>query len=228
MKTKRKLALAAAISISFTVVGNKPTKAAVVQFIPPTDQSGQIFSTNFNDGYSEGRGFVFKALANTTINSVGILQDLTNTSLSVEIGETNKLTGNVTIVQNVLTTLSKTVTTNGLQWIDFTLSPLTFFKDNFYHIEFSFQENANQNFFYTQLDNPNFTQGNFAFINGTQGGNTDNFVIPAIRVNTIENTVTVPEPTSIIGSALALVVLGAMKLKNQQRSLLTKKMPALK
>ena len=70
--------------------------AAIVQFVPPNDPTGSVFTTNLNDGYDAGRGIVFLATSNTQIDSVGIFHDLTNINLDFEVAQVFSSTGSVT------------------------------------------------------------------------------------------------------------------------------------
>ena len=179
-------------------------QAAQFPFIPPNDPTGQVFTTNSNDGYSGGRGDVFSMQQNTTIDSVGLYHDLTNTLLSFNVAQVTSTTGQVTTGQTVLRSGSATVSTNGLQWIDFPIVPLTLLQGNNYHIEFSFPTSGNQNFFYNNGNAP-FTTGNFTLVDGTQGGNATNFVMPAERVDIV------PEPSSLILLGFAALGLFAFR-----------------
>jgi hypothetical protein len=180
--------------------------AAPIVFVPPTDPAGMVFTTNSNDLYSSGRGMAFEVAGPITIDSVGIFQNLTNVTLSYTISQTTTRVGQVDAGETILRSGSTLANTAGLQFIDFGFAPLTFLPGNFYHIEFTFNGNSNQNFFHRQgtfggningIDN--FNQAGFLFINGTAIGNTDNFVIPSIRVNAID---AVPEPASMLAWGL--------------------------
>ncbi|MCP3963020.1 MAG: DUF11 domain-containing protein [bacterium] len=171
-------------STTYTItVENAAGSAPSTAFVPPNDPTGMVFSTGSNNGYVGGRGVVFEALSTTTVSSVGLFHDLTGVNLSFEVAEVTSLVGLVTSGQTVLRSGSTLVTTSGLEFIDVAIVPLTLTVGSFYHIEFSHVGPANQNFFY---DNSNvaFDQGDFASIEGSQGGNTSNFVMPAIRVGT--------------------------------------------
>src|SRR6185295_3987058 len=66
-----------------------------------------------------------------------------------EVAQVNSVSGQVTTGQTILRSGSTFIaTTNGLEWIDIAIAPLTLLQGNSYHIEFSFSEPANQNFFY--------------------------------------------------------------------------------
>jgi len=178
---------------------------SLTEFVPPNDPIGEVFSTNTNDGYSLGHGIVFEMLSDKSINSAGIYHDLTDVDMFFEIAETITTSGDVTPGQTVLRSGSQTVTTSGLQWIDFSFAPLALEMGKSYQIEFTFSGSGNQNFFYNN-ENVTFTQDEFDMIDGTQAGNTGNFVMPAIRVM-------VPEPSAFILTTLGLFGMGRCRRK---------------
>jgi hypothetical protein len=184
-------------------------------FPPPTDPTGLVYTSNTNDAYSSGRGMVFEALASMTITSVGIYQDLTGIGLNFNVAEVLVLDGDVRTGQTILRSGSRTVTTSGLEFVDFGFSPLTLSSGGYYHIEFAFDGNSNQNFFYSNL-NPvpgpdvRFTVGNFGSLDGTQDGSTDNYVMPAVHVEVAGAGV--PEP-----SCAWLVAAGLLALAGTRR-----------
>ncbi len=165
-------------------------EAAVVEFVPPNDTTGSVYSTGTNSAWSIGRGVVFQATANQTIDSIGLYHDLTGISLSYKLSQTTSASDNIVAGESILASGSTTVTTNGLEWIDFSLPDTDLVAGNYYHIEFSFSGNGNQNFFYDN-DNVTFSQGDFDVIDGSSGGNTSNSVMPAIRLNSSEAAETV-------------------------------------
>ena len=182
-----------------------PPVDAQTAFIPPNDTNGHVFSNNSNDGYNAGRGIVFNTTANTTLSSVGIFQDLTNVVLNYDVAQVTTTNGQVDTGEIILRSGSRTVTTSGLQFIDFSFANLLLAAGKNYQIEFTFNGASNQNFFYNN-DNKPWTQGSFALLDGTQAGDATNFVVPAIRVSA-EGTSVTPE-----GSSLAMLVLGGLPL----------------
>ena len=146
---------------------------ALIEFQPP-GVNGSIFSTNSNDGYQSGRGILFMVDAPTTINSVGVFQNLTNIPLSFSLEVFNGAS---------LSTGGSTVTTSGLQWIDYNIAPVTLTSGIWYHLEFGFTGLSNQNFFYDN-GNISWSQSGFTKLDGTQANSPDNFVVAAFRVNT--------------------------------------------
>ncbi len=176
-----------------------------IAFVPPNDPTGAVTSTDSNDAYLLGRGVVFEMVGNQFVEGVGIYHDLTDVELSYELAETLVVSGNVTAGQTVLASGSQTVTTNGLEWIDFSFDGLSLVNGRSYHIEFTHSANGNQNFFYDNQNVP-FTEGNFASLDGTQFGNTQNFSMPAVRV-------IIPEPSTLVFAALGMFVIGCRPRK---------------
>lgn len=182
--------------------------------MPPNDPSGAVFTTNSNDAYSGGRGIVFQMSADTVIDSVGLFQNLTNITLNYEVAQVLTVSGQVDSVKTVLRSGSGTFTTSGLEFIDFGFPALTLQAGNAYHIEFSFNGSANQNFFYDNA-NVSWTQGAFTSLDGTEDGNTSNFVVPAIRVNAVE---AVPAPSGLLLAATGFPLLVRYLSRRKSRS----------
>lgn len=176
------------------------TAGAQTVFIPPSDLIGSVWSTNSNDAYSNGRGVVFAPTSNFSLTGFGLFQNLTNTTLNYSLALATNSTGNVS-GGTVLRSGSSVFSTSGLAWIDFAVSPITLIAGTFYHIEFSFEGNSNQNFFYDQSGAEPYAQAGFSGIDGTASGNTDNYVLPAIRLNAVS---VVPEPGTYALMAVGL------------------------
>ena len=196
----------AMIATAGLLVSPSLSTAGTVAFIPPNDTIGSVFTTNLNDAYNQGRGIVFAMTANTTIDSVGIYQDLTGVTLNYDVALVPTTSGQVDSGETILRSGSTVATTSGLQFIDFSFAPLALQSGFDYHIEFSFSSASNQNFFYNN-GNVTWTQGAFTSLDGTQNGNTANFVVPAIRVHTVDAVVGTPEPATLISVAMGAIVM---------------------
>jgi hypothetical protein len=199
-RSRSRITLVLAV-LGLAAVASGQARAGQVVFVPPNDTTGHVFTTNSNDGWSAGRGDVFQMSANTTIDSVGVYQDLTNVLLSYKILEVTTTVGDLLPGSTVLRSGSGTATTSGLQFIDFSVAPLTLLAGHDYEIAFSFAGASNQNFFYNNQNIP-FNQASFNFIDGTQADETSNSVMPAIRVNTPDTNV-VPEPATVVSAGIA-------------------------
>ena len=163
--------------------GNGEPSTICAEFVPPNDiaDNGVVFTTNFNDLYSGGRGIVFEVTEDTEVSSVGVWFNVLDTEVSFELAQVTQLEGQVTAGQTVLASGSQTVSTNGLEWVDFNFTPITLTTGNFYHIEFTHNALALENFFYNN-ENETWSQGIFTMLEGTQDGNGSNFVVPGIRL----------------------------------------------
>lgn len=149
--------------------------ANAITFVPPNDPVGQVFSSNANDGYTNGRGILFQVTSGETITSVGLYHDLTGIPLSFVLEQ---------VGGGVLRSGGSTVTTSGLDWIDYAVTPVTLVPGLTYHLNFSHSGLGNQNFFYNNQNVP-WNQGSYVFLEGTQGGANGggNFVVAAFRIN---------------------------------------------
>lgn len=176
--------------LALLALGGAAVSASAVEFVPPNDQVGSVWSTNTNDGYSGGRGIVFEVASNTELTSVGIFHDLRNIALSFVLEEFGGA---------VLRSGGSLVTTLGLEWIDYAVSPVTLVAGVQYHLEFSHQGAGTQNFFYNN-SNVSWDQDGFENLEGTQNGGLSNSVVAAFRVNA-EVAQGVPDS----GSTLALL-----------------------
>lgn len=186
---------------SATLVAASAPAAATVNFIPPSDPVGHVYSINGNDGYSASRGVVFTPTSNFALTGVGIYQDLTNVTLNFTVENATSPSG-FTGPGTILRSGSVVANTTGLQFIDFAFASLNLAAGSYYNVNFSFSGSSNQNFFYDQSGAQPYAQAGFAGIDGTQGYDTENTVIPGIRLNGTAGAV-VPEPAS-----WALMVLG--------------------
>ena len=181
--------------------------AAPVAFVPSNDTTGTVYSTYSNDGWTGGRGIGFTVTSQQTISSVGLYQDLTNKELYFGLYETNVWGRSIATVATLASGHS-TVSTSGLDWIDYQFDPVTLVEGKNYWINFAFAGMGNQNFFYNN-QNVAWTQGAFAGLEGSAGTDFNNFVVGAFRVNTVEKAATaVPEPASLALIGAGMLALG--------------------
>lgn len=170
--------------------------ATTITFAPPND-AGHVFSTNTNDVWATGRGMVFQMAGDVTINSAGVLQDLTAIQLSYAIYQVAGATGDVRTNQVLLRSGGALTTTSGLQYVDFSFAPLNLAAGNFYHLEITFTGNSNRNFFYNN-NNIAWSQTVFSLLDGTQGGDTSNIVVGAFRFEVVPAAISgAPEPATL-------------------------------
>lgn len=206
------------MAIAFLAMQSLPAKAAEVVFVPPSDSVGTVFTTNSNDAYSGGRGVVFSPTANYNLVRVGLLQDLTNITLSYVLSLTTASTGNLG-VGTIISSGSRVVTTSGLEFVDFFLaSPTSLVAGQNYHLSFSFTGNSNQNFFYNQSGSQPYSQSGFNLIDGTASNNTSNFVLAKIRLS--DSAVgAVPEPATWMFMILGMTAVGFVMRRNNKQTL---------
>ncbi len=168
--------------------------ATTIEFVPPNDTTGAVYTTNDNDGYTEGRGLVFRSTTAQVIDSIGIFLDVSNVLLNWVIYQTTGVTGDLTLGQMSLASGSVTANTTGLQWVDISTPTVNLVANGTYHIQFTHSGTANQNFYYNN-DNTVWTQGVFQALDGTGNGDTGNSVVAAIRLNA--NAATDPDPSGV-------------------------------
>ncbi len=171
------------------------TTASAVTFVPPNDPVGQVWTTNTNDGWGQGRGITFNVSSATSLTSVGVYQDLTNTNLTWTLSDFN--------TSNVFASGGSVASTQGLEWIDFATSVNLSF-GTLYHLQFFFSGNSNQNFFYNN-QNVAWSQSVFNMLEGTQAGWAGNFVVGAFRVNEQNSVPDSGSTTALLGMALFAV-----------------------
>jgi hypothetical protein len=190
---------------------------AQITFIPPNDPVGAVATTNSNDSWSGSRGIVFQATATQTIYSIGLYQNLTGIVVNYEIDQTTSASGNIGTGKTVLRSGNGTFTTSGLQFITFNIAPLQLVAGNFYQVRFDFTGNSNQNFFYNN-NNVVFSQPGFSQIDGTQGDDTANSVMPQIVLNTPLPGLPALSPAALMALALLLAGASALALRRRARS----------
>jgi hypothetical protein len=166
----------------------------------------QLFTTNFNDIYSGGRGVVVQTNSAITVTGVGLFTEppvggFTPTWTVWQT--TNYPSSNVNNV--LLETVSPGLLANaGLAYYDTALTtPITLVPGNLYHFQISYAEAAQQNWFY------NFNEGNVnigpvSVLDGTAGGDDSNTVMPGMRLT----LAAVPEPTVLALTGVSGLVIG--------------------
>ena len=164
------LAMAAAAAL---LCAAAPASAANVVFMPANDPTGMVFTTANNDGYVNGRGAVFTPTTDFNLVGVGIWQDLTGVTLSYTLKDS---------LDHVLRSGEAAFSTNGLEFIEFNFAELTLAAGSEYKLDFAFGGVSNQNFFYNEGGGSPFSQEGFTGIDGTQGGDTGNSVIPRLEL----------------------------------------------
>lgn len=203
-----RLSITAVAAVCMSAAAN----AQFVAFVPPNDTTGQVYSTNFNDAYSGGRGINFLMSGSDTIDGVGLYANLTNVTLNWQVGSLTSQGGGGLNGATVLRSGSSAVTTSGLQFVDFSFAPLSLTNGGLYYIMFTHSGLANQNFFYNN-QNVGWAQGPYSQIDGFApgAGGQGNFVASAIRVHEA-GVQAVPEPGALtlaggILSTLSLAVI---------------------
>lgn len=184
--------------------------AAPIAFTPANDTTGQVYTNNANEGWDNHRGIGFSVSSTQTLSSVGAWLDLTNTGLSFAVSEISSPT-DVFFRTRLLASGGSTVSTNGFEWIDYSVDQLTLNTGTNYLIEFWFNGPSNQSFYFNN-QNAAWSQGAYTGLDGTLGDDFYNSTVAAFRINAIEPTGDVPEPAS-----LALVGAGMLALGLRRR-----------
>ena len=217
MAARKPVLAFAAIIVAIAVgVGLAGAASAQTIFVPPNDTAGHVFSTNSNDGWNSSRGVVFQVNSTQTVNSIGLYQDLTGVTVNYEVDQITSASGNVGPGKVILRSGSGTFTTSGLQFITFAIAPVTLNSGSFYQIRFDFSGNSNQNFFYDNQDVP-FSQPGFSQIDGTEGDDTGNTVMPRIEINAATAVATVPVISSLGLALLGVLLAGAALTRLRRR-----------
>lgn len=178
--------------------------ATPIEFTPPNDGIGAEYSAA-NDSWWMGRGITFGVTSRQAVSSVGLWHDLSGVDLNFSLYEIS--TSAVTLTRlTLLAGGGSTVDTDGRAWIDYELGGLVLDPGKEYLLEFAFQGEANSNFYY---DNQNmlWTQGAFTGLDGTLGNELGNFVVAALRIDAEAVAAEVPEPGSLLLTAVGLAAL---------------------
>lgn len=179
--------------------------ATPIDFVPPNDTTGVILSTNANDGWGDRRGIGFTVDASQTLSSVGGYFDLTDIALNYGVYEISS-SHDVFARTRLLASGGSTISTGGLQWVDYGFNDLTLSAGKSYLIEFWFSGLANQAFYFNNQNVP-WSQGDYTSIDGTSGDAFYNAVVANFRINAIEPRGDVPEPASLVLVGVGLLAL---------------------
>ncbi|GAB4464017.1 MAG: hypothetical protein OHK0029_33470 [Armatimonadaceae bacterium] len=194
-------------------------------FVPQGFDRDTTFTTsdsNFNDGFNTGRGIVFQATENRQINGVGVFLSVTQEPVTFTVSQVASLVGDVEAGQTVLRTGTSTVSVFQ-NFVDFQFAPLVLVAGQNYHIDFSFSgPQIGTRTFYrnTATDSENDTddipwsQDGFTQIDGTQNGDTTNFLVPVVRLILPPGGgtgVVVPEPGTVAFMGLGLLGLAMVR-----------------
>ena len=185
--------------------------AAPVTFVPPNDTVGSEYSAG-NDSWWMGRGITFGVTSRQAITGVGLLHDLSNIDLRFGLYEITRSAVTLTRVAT-LASGGSNVTTDGRDWIEYALAGIVLETGKDYLLEFSFDGEANSNFYY---DNQNvlWDQGPFTGLDGAMGVEIGNFTVTGLRIDSEDLAAAVPEPGS-----LALLALGMAALARRRRAM---------
>ncbi len=153
----------------------------------PLKPGGSLTSlaSGSNDGFNTGRGVVFQANEALSIAGAGLWTNPTgNITMTVNLWETTTYPGNVD--DTLLATGTRTLQDGGQGFYDVGFNtPVVLQVGHNYHIEILYDNVAEQNFYYI-FDQGNVNIGPVDVLDGTEGGNTANGVMPLIRLLTCD------------------------------------------
>jgi hypothetical protein len=153
----------------------------------PLKPGGSLSSPNsgINDGYDTGRGTVFQANEALSVAGAGLwTSPIGNLTMTVNLWETTTYPGNVD--NTLLATGTRTMQAQGFAFYDVGFNtPVVLQVGHNYHIEVLYDNAAVQNFYYS-FDQGDVSLGAIDVLDGTQGGNTANELMPLIRLLTCD------------------------------------------
>lgn len=204
-KTTLKASLFSTLIFAGALASATPTT-----FTPPNDTTGMALANHANEGWDNHRGIGFNVTSQQTLSSVGVYLDLTSVDLQYGVYEISASEG-VFARTRLLASGGSTVSTEGLQWIDYGVGDIMLNTGTNYLVEFSFGGPSNQTFYFNN-QNVAWSQGAFTSIDGTLGDDFFNWVVGGFRINALEPAGDVPEPAS-----LALIGAGLLALRAGRR-----------
>lgn len=189
--------------------------------LDPQNGSGST-AVGENHGYVHGRGVAFSMAEDyavtsfsvqlNTVSSINVFYELAEVNAFEDSGSGPRPAGqvvDVTVDSDVLASGTQAVSTSGLEWVEFAISPpLLLSQGAAYHLEVSFPEAPDSHFFYSQGSSfdgradgtDNFDTAPFLYLNGTSAGHTANTALASFRVSVV------PEPSTntVLGIALGM------------------------
>jgi hypothetical protein len=207
---KMKMKCLAALFTCFLILGLTGVSNATYIVFDPGDDSGDIYGYYMNPGsyFASGYGMLFDMSKDVTIDSLGInIALVAPTVVSYEITEWTS-TGTMSAI---LRSGSETMSTTGLEWVDFSFDDLTLNDGGIYHFKVSHNGLVFQAFFFKQ--DSTFSIDGFNLIDGTYAYNTSNYVLAPFRVNAV------PLPAAISLFVSGLFSLAFLKRRRNLRLL---------